>query len=216
VRRIDTAFCLGALTCIALLGCGSRPSPAVSVTGYDSSESASETEITAPAATVEVETAGTSVPDSPAAAVPAAESVPTVIIKAFPSARAVRSVAKPFPYRVILDSTGTVVGYEAFSDSAGVTGRGYGGMVPVQVFFDPRGRPVRIYILGNCETPAYLDLVLSSGLLDSLLTCDPTRPDSVDAVTLATSSSHAIISGVTELGKRVASEIAAKSGTRGR
>ena len=69
---------------------------------------------------------------------------------------------------------------------------------------------MRIYVLDNCETPAYMDLVLRAGLLDSLLVCDPAKPESVDAVTLATSSSHAITAGVTALAARVAAEIAAK------
>jgi len=115
---------------------------------------------------------------------------------------------------VIRDSGGALLGYEAYSDSGGVTAPGYGGMVPVQVFFDSRGRAVRIYVLDNSETPAYMDLVLRSGLLDSLLVCDPAKPDSVDAVTLATTSSHAIISGVTGLAVRVSSEIAAGSRAR--
>jgi uncharacterized protein with FMN-binding domain len=87
-------------------------------------------------------------------------------------------------------------------------------MVPVQVFLDARGRPVRIYVLDNCETPAYLDLVLRYGLLDSLLGYDPAKPESVDAVTLATTSSHAIISGVAGLAARVAAEVVAKPGSR--
>jgi uncharacterized protein with FMN-binding domain len=84
------------------------------------------------------------------------------------------------------------------------------------VFFDSRGRPVRIYILDNCETPAYLDLVLHSGLLDTLLVCDPAEPESVDAVTLATSSSRAIISGVTGLTVRVEDEVVARPGAGSR
>jgi hypothetical protein len=83
-------------------------------------------------------------------------------------------------------------------------------MVPVQVFFNARGKPVRIYILDNCETPAYLDLVYRDGLLDRLLAYDPAKPDSVDAVTLATTSSHAIIAGVTGLAARVSAELVVK------
>jgi uncharacterized protein with FMN-binding domain len=160
-----------------------------------------------------VETAAATVPAGSSPAAPAGESIPAIISKAFPAARSVRSLSKPFPHRVIRDSAGTILGYEAFSDSAGVTARGYGGMVPVQVLFDRRGRPVRIYVLDNCETPAYMDLVLHAGLLDSLLTYDPARPESVDAVTLATSSSHAVIYGVTGLAARIAAEVVAKPGS---
>ena len=127
--------------------------------------------------------------------------------KAFPAARSSRSVSQPFPHRVVADSSGRVLGYEVFSDSADVTGRGYAGMVPVQVLLNAAARPVRVYVLDNCETPAYLDIALGGGLLERLLTYDPAKPDTIDAVTLATSSSRAVIAGVTGIAKRVSSEI---------
>ncbi|MCX6841411.1 MAG: FMN-binding protein, partial [candidate division WOR-3 bacterium] len=120
------------------------------------------------------------------------------------------SVSKPFPHRVVRDSSGRVLGYEVFSDSAGVTSMGYSGMVPVQVLLDAQAKPVRIYVLDNSESPAYLDIVLGGGLLGRLLAYDPARPESIDAVTLATSSSKAIIAGVTGLAARVSAEIAPK------
>ena len=124
-------------------------------------------------------------------------------------------LSRPFPHWVIRDSAARVLGYEAFSDSAGVTAQGYAGPVPVQVFFDAGGKPLRIYVLDNGETPAYLDIVYRAGLLEKLLACDPAQPESVDAVTLATTSSHAIIAGVTALARRVSVELAAKpSGSR--
>lgn len=199
--------------CLVLAGCGSRSSPAVTVAGHDSATPATEPGLSLPAAGTETETPGSVVPTGPAPAAAAGDSVPAVVSKAFPAARSVRSVSEPFPHRVIRDSAGTAIGYEVFSDSAGVTGRGYAGMVPLQVFFDSLGRAVRIYILDNCETPAYMDLVLRAGLLDSLLAYDPAKAEGVDAVTLATSSSHAIISGVTGLAARVATEIVPKSGS---
>jgi|GEM_PF-1059624 len=196
------------LTCLALLGCGTRPSPAAPVAGRDSTAPATGQTLPVPVSGTGVQTAST--------AAPAGESVPAIISRAFPAARSVRIVSKPFPHRVIRDSAGAILGYEACSDSAGVTARGYAGMVPLRVFFDARARPVRIYVLDNCETPAYMDLVLHVGLLDSLLAYDPAKPESVDAVTLATSSSHAIISGVTGLAARVLAELVAKSrGSRG-
>ena len=139
-----------------------------------------------------------------------AETLPGVIRKTFPTAGSARLESRPFPHRVVLDSAHRVLGYEVFSDSAGVTANGYAGMVPVQVFCDARGKPVRIFVLENCETPAYLDIVIGAGLLDRLLTFDPAKPDSVDAVTLATSSSRALIAGVTALAARVSAELAAK------
>jgi len=143
--------------------------------------------------------------------VPKAESLPDVFKKTFPGAASVRSESDPFPHRVVRDSDERVLGYEAFSDSAGVTAKGYGGAVPVQVLFDAKGRTLRILVLDNCETPAYLDIVVGAGLLEKLLAFDPAKPNSVDAVTLATSSSRAIIAGVTGLAARVSAELAVKS-----
>jgi len=142
---------------------------------------------------------------------PKAESLTDVFKKTFPGAASVRSESDPFPHRVVRDSDERVLGYEAFSDSAGVTAKGYGGAVPVQVLFDAKGRTLRILVLDNCETPAYLDIVVGAGLLEKLLAFDPAKPNSVDAVTLATSSSRAIIAGVTGLAARVSAELAVKS-----
>jgi len=207
-------LCTSLLTCIVLLGCGSRSSPAAPASEHDSTLSTAGPALPAPGA--DAVTAGAAIPAGSVPVAPAGESIPVIITRAFPAAGSVRSVSRPFPHRVIRDSGGALLGYEAYSDSGGVTAPGYGGMVPVQVFFDSRGRAVRIYVLDNSETPAYMDLVLRSGLLDSLLVCDPAKPDSVDAVTLATASSRAIISGVTGLATRVATEIVATPGSRSR
>jgi len=139
------------------------------------------------------------------------DTLPDIVRKTFPTAGSARSVSKPFPHRVIRDSSGWVLGYEVLSDSAGVTAKGYAGMVPVRVFLDAQARPVRILVLDNSETPAYLDIAVSGGLLERLLTYGPAEPESVDAVTLATSSSKAIIVGVTRLAARVSAEVVAKA-----
>ena len=202
---------LVAVVLLTLVACGSKspssqePEPSV----------VPETETAASAALAATQdSAAESLHTRPAPGEPApvrrTETLPDVIRKTFPSASSVRSEASPFPHRVILDSAVRVLGYEVFSDSAGVTAQGYAGMVPVQVFFDARGKPVRIYILENCETPAYMDVISGSGLFERLLAFDPGKPDSVDAVTLATSSSRAVIAGVTGLAARVLSELAVK------
>jgi uncharacterized protein with FMN-binding domain len=136
------------------------------------------------------------------------EALPEVVRKTFPLAASVTRVSEPFPHQVIRDSAGLVVGYEVFSDSAGTTALGYAGMVPLQVFFDGQGRPERIHVLEHYETQAYMELIYRSGLLEKLLGFDPAEPESLDAVTLATSSSRAIIAGVTGLAARVSAELA--------
>jgi hypothetical protein len=194
---------IAGLICL-IAGCGSRsPSPKPA----DDSAATRDTIVAPP---VLPETGADPAPSSVSPAPPAGDTVRSIVARAFPGAASARRSADPFPHQVITDGDGGVLGYEAFSDSAGTTSRGYAGMVPLQVFFDKRGRPVRIYLLDNSETPAYMDLIYRAGLLDTLLRYNPAKPDTVDAVTLATTSSHAIIAGVTGLAARVAAEIAAK------
>ena len=202
---------VAAALCIVVGACGGEPAPQQGQTRAPVPESetaaaAIETPITAPV----VESAHTRVPANKPPIAPKPDTLPDAVRKTFPTAGSVRSVSKPFPHRVISDSSGRVLGFEVFSDSAGLTCMGYAGMVPLQVLLDAQAKPVRIYVLENCETAAYMDIISGSGLLGRLLAFDPARPDSVDAVTLATSSSRAIIAGVTGLAARVSAELAAK------
>ncbi|HTW91818.1 MAG TPA: FMN-binding protein [bacterium] len=194
-----------ALLCFAVTGCGSRQAPKSVPVQNPVSQPAP---VAPPVASPTVAATPPTIPAKSALAPPVPETVPTIVRKAFPAAASARRSPRPFPHQVIRDSAGQILGYEAFSDSAGVTAKGYEGAVPVQVFFDPHGKPVRIYILNNQESPAYIDLVSRGGLLEKLLAFDPAQPESVDAVTMATFSSRAIIAGVTDLAKLVASEIA--------
>ena len=199
--------------CLVLGACGGKPAPKrehgrAQLPGPETTASAVQT----PAAPPAIENAHTKTPVAQPPSVPKPDTLPDAVRKTFPTAGSARSVSKPFPHRVISDSSGRVLGFEVFSDSAGVTGRGYMGMVPVQVFLDAQAKPMRIYVLDNYETPVYLDIAFSGGLLERLLAYDPARPDNVDAVTLATTSSKAIIAGVTGLAARVSAEIAARPG----
>jgi uncharacterized protein with FMN-binding domain len=213
-QSMSNGYFFRAVLAAALLAfgaCGSKPSSRQAT----ERPLAPETETTASAAppvtpVSKAESTNTKAPAVEPPTVPKVETLPSVIRKTFPTAGSARLESSPFPHRVIQDRAEQVLGYEVYSDSAGVTARGYAGMVPVQVFLDAHGKPVRIYVLDNCETPAYLDLVYGAGLLDKLLAFDPARPDSIDAVTLATSSSRAIIAGVAGLAARVSAEIVAK------
>ncbi len=138
---------------------------------------------------------------------PARHELPEAIVKTFPDAWSVVRRTDPFPIEVVLDRKQAVLGYSVYSDSAGTTAVGYAGPVPVQLHLDAQGCPRRIYLLDNQETPAYLELVVRQGLLERLLGYDPARPDSIDAVTLATTSSKAIISTVTRTADRVEREV---------
>jgi hypothetical protein len=206
--------CASVVLCFVLGACGSKPVPTenLSRAPVPGPETAAS-RVQSPAAAPRADSVPTKAPVDQSRS-PKQETLPDVVRKTFPTAGSARSVSKPFPHRVISDSSGRVLGFEVFSDSAGVTGRGYAGMVPVQVLLDAQAKPVRIYVLDNCETPAYLDIAVGGGLLERLLAYDPARPESVDAVTLATSSSKAIIAGVTGLAARVSAEVVAKGQRR--
>ena len=193
-----------------LVGCGGSKVPPAQPK-HDSA--ASPAPVVVSPVKPEPETSRREAPVGTVPTAPARDTVPTIVAKQFPKAASVEHRSRPFPHWVIRDSAARLVGYEAFSDSSGVTAKGYGGMVPVQVFFDSLGRPLRIYVLDNSETPGYLDIVYRGGLLEKLLTFDPAKPESVDAVTLATTSSHALIAGVTGLARLVLAELVAKPGS---
>lgn len=136
-----------------------------------------------------------------------APDLPADLLKAYPDAVDLRRLTVPFVCRVVKDKDGRTLGWLVDSDSAGTTADGYAGPVPVRVYLDSLARPLRILILDNRETPAYLELVIDDGLLERLLAYDPANPQSIDAVTLATTSSKAMIRGVTAAADRVASEL---------
>jgi len=196
-----------ALLCLLLVGCGGSNVPQAQP---KRDSAASPAAVVVPPVTPEPETIHRKAPVDTVRTPAVRDTVPTIVTKTFPKAASVQHRSRPFPHWVIRGSAGHVLGYEVFSDSAGVTAKGYGGMVPVQVFFDSHGRPLRIYVLDNCETPGYLDIVYRGGLLEKLLAFDPAKPESVDAVTLATTSSHALIAGVTGLARLVWAELVAK------
>jgi uncharacterized protein with FMN-binding domain len=202
--RIVMLLAAGVLFCTAAAGCGGGSAP-------PPKREADTAEQAAPPSLV-VETMPATQPAVETESSGPREALPDAVRRTFPLAASVKRLSEPFPHRVICDSAGRVLGYEVFSDSAGTTAQGYAGMVPVRVLLDGQGRPMRIYILENCETPAYMELIRGSGLLEKLLGFDPAEPESLDAVTLATSSSKAIIAGVTRLAALVSAELGEPSG----
>ncbi len=115
----------------------------------------------------------------------------------FPGTACSREYSEPFPYLVFYDGEDSVLGYRVDSDLAGTTADGFIGPVPVRVWFDGEGSIAGIDIVANEETPSYVDFVLNDGLLDRLLEYPPGSGDTVDAVTLATFTSNAVIGSVT-------------------
>ncbi|MFO7650107.1 MAG: FMN-binding protein [bacterium] len=144
--------------------------------------------------------------DSTAPPPPVADSVPARIKRRFPEATAFAARAEPFTHGTVTGPDG-IIGYEVDSDEAGTTQDGFGGPVPLLVWFDGRGRVTEVKVMGNDETPSYLDIIFKSGLLDSLKGYSAAEPKNVDAITLATRSSRSIIDGARLTAERVCREL---------
>jgi len=198
------------LAAVALLSCGSKstPAPARADTTTTGGSATAPVPATKPETLNPVKRKEQSLPESGSTGVVRhPPELPTEVLKVFPNASVLRSLRDPFPCQLVGDRAGKVLGYVVDSDSTNTTATGYAGPVPVRVYLDTAARPRRIYVLDNRETPAYLDIIVSGGLLDRLLEYEPARPESIDAVTLATCSSRAIIAGVTATARRVLAEI---------
>jgi Na+-translocating ferredoxin:NAD+ oxidoreductase RnfG subunit len=128
----------------------------------------------------------------------------------FPVYQVTKEKKEPFPYLTVLDSAGTQLGFQIESDQAAVTDSGYMGKVPVRVYLDPKAQVLGFDVLDNYETPAYLRLALCDSLTDRLKRYRPGSGDSMDAVTMATKTSKAIIHAVTRVADLVAAQLAAQ------
>jgi hypothetical protein len=118
------------------------------------------------------------------------------IAELFPGFGHARELPEPFPHLAIHDSTGTLLGYQLDSDLGQTTAPGFIGPVPVRIFCDTLGLLVGIDVLDNLETPGYIRFIESSDLLDRLLKYRAGTKTEIDAVTLATHTSLAVIQGV--------------------
>ncbi len=163
--------------------------------GEDSSQALAQT----PSDTAELD----SVPVNSPLIAPAMERVEQL----FPDAQQFREWSEPFPYLAIYDPDEALLGYQVNSDLAQTTAEGYIGPVPVRVFLDTTAALLGIDILENKEDSPYLQIALGSDLIARLLEYQPGRTDTIDAVTLATSTSTAIIQSVTSTIERVATEV---------
>ena len=130
------------------------------------------------------------------------------IRRLFPTAVRTEEADIPFPHTVIYGPNQTLLGYRVESDDVGTTAQGYNGPVPVRVYLDPALTLVQVRLLEHQETPAYMRVVLNSSLLERVLDYRPGHTETIDAVTLATISSAAIIQGVTRTVDRTTERLA--------
>ncbi len=126
----------------------------------------------------------------------------------WPAFAVTRELKEPFPCLTVHDSAGTLLGFQVESNHAAATDSGYMGKVPVRVYLDAKARVVGYDVLDNFETPAYLRLALCDTLASRLGRYVPLSGDSIDAVTMATKTSKAIIHAVTKVADLIAAGLA--------
>ncbi len=106
-------------------------------------------------------------------------------------------------YAALDASAGELIGYVAIGIA-----NGYGGPMRVAVATDPEGTILNVVIIEHRETPSYLNRVLRTNLLSSLIgrtSTDPIYPgDDIDAVSGATYTTEAIANAVREGTREIA------------
>lgn len=127
----------------------------------------------------------------------------------FPDGIEYREQSDPFPHLTIHDENDILLGYMTTTDFAATTAEGFGGPIPIRVFLDPEGATIDFDVLDHDETPAYLKMILRGEFKDRVIAYHAGQEEVIDAVTLATVSSAAIITGVTGVVDRFAAEILA-------
>ena len=141
--------------------------------------------------------------DHTALAVPPKDRLEAV----FPGFKLTRELAEPFPLFTVHDTGDALLGYIADSDHAGTTAEGYVGPVPVLAYLGPDGGILDFDVLGNRETPGYLAIALGPDFRKRMKTYQSGQEEPVDAVSLATISSAAILEGLTGLVDRIDREL---------
>lgn len=140
-------------------------------------------------------------PDSARAAfpVPATERLKAV----FPGFDQTRELTEPFRLLSVHAEDDSLLGYIADSDHAGTTTEGYAGPVPVLAYLAPDGRILDFDVLRNRETPGYLAIALNPEFRGQMKAWRPGQDEPVDAVSLATITSVALIESLTGLVSRL-------------
>lgn len=117
------------------------------------------------------------------------------VANAFPTAKSVKKEANR---TAVYDAKNVLLGYAVYSKPASDGIKGYAGETPVMIALDTKMNVKSVTLLDNKETPAYLQKVISAGLLNSWNGLSPKKAvkKKVDAVAGATYSSRSIIQSV--------------------
>lgn len=116
----------------------------------------------------------------------------TELQTAFPKAAYVELTATAT--YLVKDASGKAIGTVLLSSPYSDAIRGFNGPTPLQIALDDKGKIIEVRVLGNQETPGFLNRVINAGFLNSWngLTVAEALAKEVDAVSGATFSSNGI------------------------
>ncbi len=119
--------------------------------------------------------------------------------QALPDAVRFEESLTPFTHYLGFDSQGGTVGYVLITDAMAPRVRGYLGEIGSALGLTSQGRITAVIPFRHRETPYYMEMVTSSGLVDRMAGLDLKAPfPALDAVSGATVSSRAFIRDVRE------------------
>ena len=131
----------------------------------------------------------------------------STLLTVFPDAARTEKSNKPFSHHRVVDTNGNLVGAIIITDSIQPAIKGYLGEIGMAVGITVDGKITHAVPVRHRETPYYMEMIVSSGLLDEIHGLDLSLPfPEIDTVSGATVSSRAMIRDVRE-----ASSVTARS-----
>lgn len=117
------------------------------------------------------------------------------IVRAFPTVKSVRKVAK---WTEVYDSSKKLLGYVVYSKPASDGIKGYNGETPLLIALDTKKVILGVWLLANQETPKFAKRVEDAGFYKNWngLTVKQALKKEVDTVSGATFTSNAVAKSV--------------------
>ena len=124
-----------------------------------------------------------------------ADGIELTLVRAFPT---VKSVKKADKWTEVYDANNKLLGYAVYSKPASNGIRGYAGETPVLIALSTKKIILGVWLLGNVETPRYLQRVEEAGFYKNWngLSVKKALKKEVDAVSGATFTSKAVAASV--------------------
>ncbi len=124
-----------------------------------------------------------------------ADGIDMAVVRAFPTVKSVKKTAK---LTEVYDANSKLLGYALYSKPASDGIKGYAGETPVLIALSTKKIILGVWLLGNVETPRYLQRVEEAGFYKNWngLSVKKALKKEVDAVSGATFTSKAVAASV--------------------